>query len=262
MYPILTRHGSFFFYSYTAAMALGLLLSLALIHWQTRRQSPIPPAEQANAVGPRPQSTILISILISLLLSRTFFVAANWDYYAANLDETWLLWQGGYSYHGALIGGFAALWALLRRRGLPFAPVGGLLALPMALWSAFGWLACYLHGCAYGRQAFIGPLAADLPDNFGVFAIRYQTQLMGLLLSLLALVILWWARRRLPPRALFWLAVLLLSAARALVNAFRGDPMPLLANIRLDLLLDATLALIASIILIQDLLRPPKSARK
>lgn len=252
MYPILTRHGSFLFHSYTAVMALGLLLSLALVHYQLRRNVLSNPQS--------PISSLLPSILISLLPSRALFVAANWDYYAANLDETWLLWQGGYSYHGALLGGFVALWLLLRRRGIPFAPVGGLLALPMALWSAFGWLACYLDGCAYGRQTFIGPLAADLPDTFGVFAIRYQTQLMGLVLSLLALVILWLVRRRLSPGALFWLTVFLLSAARALVNAFRGDPMPLLANTRLDLLLDATLALTAGIILIRERLQPPKGA--
>lgn len=242
MHPILTRHGSFFFYSYTAAMGLGLALAVGLAIYQARRQTA--DGGPRSVVG-RLLDGVIVALFAALLAGRAAFVAANWDYYAGNLDETWLLWEGGISYHGAVGGGLLALWLSSRLHGLPFARLGGLLALPMALWTAFGWLACYLEGCVYGRETFIGPLSADLPDTFGVFAVRYQTQVIGLALSLLILALLWWVRRRVKPGVLFWLTVMLLSAARATVDTLRGDPMPVLINLRLDLLLDAALALFA-----------------
>lgn len=242
MHPILTRYGSFLYYSYTAIMGLGLLLSLGLALRESRRRTG---DGRRTVTGAAWLDGVIVALLAALLVGRIAFVTANWDYYVDNLDETWLLWQGGIGYHGAVGAGLIALWLWSRLREIPFAPLGGLLALPMALWTAFGWLACYLDGCVYGRETFFGPLSAGLPDSFGVFAVRYQTQLIGLALSLLALALLWWARRRLQPVALFWLAVLLLSAARALVDTLRGDPMPLVADLRLDLILDAAMALLA-----------------
>lgn len=240
MHPILTRYGSFLYYSYTAVMGLGLALAIGLAVHEARQ-----PAEDGRW---RPAvrtllDAIVAALFVALLVGRVAFVLANWDYYVNDLDETWLLWQGGISYHGAVSGGLLAFWIWSRFRGTSFARLGGLLAMPMALWTTLGWLACYLDGCVYGRETFLGPLAADLPDDFGVFAVRYQTQLIGLVLSLLALAVLWRLRRRLPSSAFFWLTVFLLSASRAVVDTLRGDGVPLLSGLRLDLLLDVMLAL-------------------
>jgi len=251
VYPILARYGSFLFYSYTAAMGAGLLLALGLAWRQARRSR--------TAIGTHSYEgwpdAVIVGLAVALVVGRVLFVAVNWDYYQDNLDESWLLWQGGISYHGAVLTGLLALWVWSRLHGVSFGALGGLLALPAAVWSAFGWLACYLDGCAYGRETLIGPLAADLPDNFGVFAVRYQTQLMGVALSLLALALLWWARRRMSRTALFWTALFLLSAGRAAVDVVRGDPMRVIAGLRLDFVADATLALAAVLGLVVTLWR-------
>ena len=255
MHPILTRYGSFLYFTYTAVMGLGLALALGLAAFEGGRQT----SESGSGEGGLSRPTVrglwsvsagwldgvIIALLTALVAGRGVFVAANWDYYVDNLDETWLLWQGGISYHGAVGAGFLVLWLWSRWRGVSFERLGGMLAMPMVVWTAFGWLACLLEGCAYGRETFIGPLSADLPDSFGVYAVRYQTQLMGLLFSFLALVVLLWTRRHLRPGTLFWFAVLLLSASRTVVDTFRGDAMPLIAGLRVDLLLDSGLALIA-----------------
>lgn len=240
MYPILRRYGPFFLYSYTVAMGVGLLLALGLTAYRARRREVHLPWLDG----------FLLSLFAGLAGGRLAYVAANWSYYQAHLSEAWLVWRGGLSYHGALAAGLVALWAWCRWQDVPFARVAGLLAPGLALGSAFGWLACYLEGCAYGRETFLGLLASDLPDSYGVYAVRYQTQLAGLLLSVLALLLLWAMRRRLGPLALFWLALFLLSAGRFAVSLIRGDAVPLVAGFRLDTLLDGTLTLLSAIALL------------
>lgn len=255
MYPILTRYGPFFLYSYTVVMGVGLLAAVGVGRLETKRL-------ETGRLGSWVDGMIW-AVGVGLVVGRAVFVGANWGYYAQNVGESWLLWQGGISYHGAVIAGLAALWAWSHRRGVPFARLGDLLALPMAVWSVFGWLACYLEGCAYGRETFIGLLSADLPDSYGVFAVRYQTQMMGLAFSLLAVAALWWARRRgLSDGRLFWLALLLLSWGRALVGVLRGDEMVMLGAVRVDVLLDAALAGMALVLLVVGAVREPPVQRK
>lgn len=239
MHPILRRYGPFFLYSYTVAMGLGLLLALGLTAYRARRRD-----------GDWPwMDGVLVGLFAALVGGRLAYVAANWTYYQAHLNEAWLVWRGGLSYHGALVAGLVALWAWCRRQTFPFAPIAGLLTPAMVLWSAFGWLACYLEGCAYGRETFLSLLASDLPDSYGVYAVRYQTQLSGILLSILALLVVWAMRRRLNPLALFWLALFLLSVGRFAVSLMRGDAMLLLGGVRLDTLLDGTLTLLSALAL-------------
>ncbi|MCB0007570.1 MAG: hypothetical protein KDE04_13990, partial [Anaerolineales bacterium] len=114
-------------------------------------------------------------------------------------------------------------------------PLLSTLALPLALAWSGGWLACYLEGCAYGAPTTLSPLAADLPDSFGVFALRYQTQLLGLAGALLTLTLLYlWQRRAGRQPRQFWLTLALLSAQQLLLLPWRGDPAPILLGWRLD----------------------------
>ena len=247
MYPILGRYGPFLFYTYTAVMGLGLFAAAGLAAWRARHR-PVPFA-WADAS--------LVTLFAALLGGRLAYVAGNWVYFQENLDEILLIWEGGLSYHGALAAGLLALWSWARVRALAFGAVAGFWALPAVLWNAFVWLACYLDGCAYGRETLLGLLAADLPDSYGVYAVRYQSQLLGLGLSILALLALWLVRRRARLLFQFWLALFLVSLGRFVVSLLRGDAMPLLYGVRLDTVMDGALALFSALILLIHWLRRP-----
>jgi phosphatidylglycerol:prolipoprotein diacylglycerol transferase len=236
MYPILARYGPFFLYSYTVVIGLGLAAALGLTAWLERRD---------DHARPGWIDGLLIGLLAGLVAGRAVFVWANRPYFQENPGEVLLVWQGGVSYHGLLIAGLLAfsIW-LLRRRQSP-GSYAGLLAPALAVGSAFGWLACWFEGCAYGQETVFGPLAGDLPDSFGVRGLRYQTQLIGLALSLLALLLVLALRRRVRPVQLLWLALLALSAGRVVVGLLRGDAAPMLGQLRLDVVADAILALVA-----------------
>jgi phosphatidylglycerol:prolipoprotein diacylglycerol transferase len=238
MLPILSRYGPFFLYSFTVVMGLGVGASIGLAAWQARRH----PARLAGWLD-----GLLAAAGVGLLAGRAAYVGANWDYFQAHPAEAALVWQGGLSYHGALFGGLAGLWLWRRRRppGATYLEYAALFGPPLAFASFFGWVACWYEGCAYGREAVLGPLAADLPDTYGVYALRYQSQLFGALLSLVIALLLVWRQQRRPGGRNFWLALLLISASRAVVTLFRGDAAPLVGAYRLDTLLELGLALVA-----------------
>lgn len=237
MYPILYRW-YFFIYSYTVLLALGLAAAIALTAWLARR---LP--------APGWPDGLLAALLAAVAGGRIAFVWWEWDYFVLHPQEAWQVWRGGLGYHGALLAGLAALWLWARARRRPWGSYAGLLAPGLALGSAFGWLACYAEGCGYGRETLPGLLAADLPDAFGVLAMRYQTQLLGFALALVACATAVWLLQRWSRTAVFWYTLTVLSLGHLLIGPLRADPAPTLAGIRLDLWLDATLAISALILL-------------
>lgn len=235
MFPILGSYGGVYFHSYTVVMGIGLVVVWGVIAWQRSR--------------PGQADRLLVCLLTGLVGGRIGFVLANWGYFEQHPTEIWLVWHGTLSYHGWLLAGWIALMLMYRSQWLAIAdrlaPAGTILAM-------FGWLACLLAGYGYGREGFIGPLTAELPDQFGLLAVRYQTQLAGMLFSLLATILMWpWPGIRLRPGQRFWLALFLLSSGRVILSFFRADPIPTLAGFRLDTLLDSLLLLFAFIQLLR-----------
>lgn len=223
VYPILTRLGPFFVYSYTAVFAVGLLLSWTL----TRRYA-------ATQRLPDWPDAALAALLFGWLGARLSFVALNWGYFAQRPSELVQLWQGGLTAYGGLAGGLLGLKLWCWRRKRSFLPYANLFSPALLLLIATGWGACWLEGCAYGAETTLGPFSAGLPDSFGVFAVRYQTQLLGVGLNLLLLALLpwwptWWKNGRLFPLTLLCTNLIHLG-----LTALRGDAAPLLLGRRLD----------------------------
>ncbi|RMG92561.1 MAG: hypothetical protein D6706_16675 [Chloroflexi bacterium] len=238
MYPILGQYGRFFLYSYTTVLALGILAGIGLT------------ARQAQG---RPQhlwlNAFLVAFIAAMLGGRLGFVWHEWHYFQERPYEIWQLWQGGYAYHTALITALAALWLWARYHQLSFGLITSWLTPAFALVQLAGWIACWLEACAYGRSTLPGLLAADLPDQFGVFDIRYQTQLMGIIWHTAVLFFTLRFSTRLPPTARFWATLTLISFGRSLISPLRGDPTFHLSQWRLDTLLDITLAILSLILL-------------
>lgn len=238
MYPILARYGPFLIYSYEFVLAIGIGACIGLAAWLTRekRQLRIP---LVNA--------ILISVLLAMVGGRIVFVLAEWSYYVEEPGEIWLVWRGGLSYHGALIVGLVSLWVWTIWRKHSFKDFTGFLAPALALISVFGWFACWLEGCAYGEETALSLLSGDLPDSYGVYSVRYQTQMMGLILSALLFSVVLLLYRRLRPLQLFWLTVGGLAVGRLIVTLFRGDEAPMIGTFRVDTITDGLMALAALI---------------
>ena len=236
MTDILARYGPYFLYTYTVVLGLGLALALGLTAALARRD--------AGGELDGWLDGALAAAAGALLGGRAVFVWLNAAYFAENPVEAWQLGLGGLNYHGALVGGLAALWLWARLSRRPFWPYAGLMTPGLALLVAFGWAACAVEGCAYGRAAAPGLWAGDLPDDAGVYALRYRTQLAGAMGALLVFAGAWWAAARLRPATLFWGTLGGLALVHAVVALGRGDASPVVLGVRL--VVWAELALLAT----------------
>ncbi len=244
MSDILARYGPFFLYSYTLIMGVGVVAALGVTAGLARRVGRAGWFDGVLAGGAG-----------ALVAGRVLFVWLNAEYFGENPFEAWQMWLGGLNYHGALLGGLAGVWLWARLARRPLGDYAGLLAPGLALLAAFGWAACRFEGCAYGLPAPAGVWAADLPDDLGVFALRYRTQLFGAIGSAGVFVLALWAFGRARPGVLFWGVLGGLSLVRAAVALGRGDPAPEPAGLRFDLMVDLAIAAISLAMVVKEWLR-------
>jgi len=237
MYPYLFRTPWFFIYSYTAVFLIGILISIGI----TARIN-------QKLTVPGWFDGWLVSMAGAIIGGRLGFVWVSWAYYQERPSELGL-WRGGISYHAALVAGMVALgvWCWVKKR--PFFNLLNLFAPALALINAFGWLACWLEGCAYGATTTLGPFATDLPDAFGVFAVRYQTQWLGVGTSLLIFAFAIWQINRGKTNTLFGWVLLTLSLSHLGITFLRGDAVTMLGIFRIDTLLDSIFVLFSPILL-------------
>lgn len=239
MIPILNRIGPFLIYGYTVILSLGILAAIGLTGWLAQKK----PIEKWF-------DAVLVCLVCGTIGGRVGFVAANWEFFHERTTSIPRLWQGGYSYLGALFAAILGLWLWTWLTHSKFATYTDLLAPGFALMCAFGWMACWLEGCAYGQEATIGLLTADLPDEFGVFAVRYQTQLLGMVWSLFVFAFIMLTRTRWHIGQLFWLTLALLSLGNIGIIYLRGDPAPMINLMRLDMIINGTIVLISALFML------------
>jgi len=122
-------------------------------------------------------------------------------YYAANPLEALMVWKGGMSFHGGLLGVIAALALYARQRGRPFLEVMDLIAPCVPLGLASGRVGNFINGELWGRAADPSlPWAMVFPQS-GSDIPRHPSQLYQVALEgVLLFVVLWLYARK--PRAL------------------------------------------------------------
>ena len=230
MSPNLFHVGPISVDSYTAVLGLGLFLGLVIIY---RR------AGLRIARRERWLDGALVALAAGVLGARLGFVAANWTYYEGRTGQILKFWLGGLEWRGALVGATLATLIYCWARKLQFWRLADELALVAPLVGVAGWVGCLLAGCAYG-EVLDQPhwLAADLPDIFGVWALRYNVQLLAVGWSLNVGLVLWWAQRRLPAGGTFALFLMLFGAGMGIIDSLRGDVSPLVRGWRSDVLAD------------------------
>ncbi|MCB1981987.1 MAG: prolipoprotein diacylglyceryl transferase [Rhodoferax sp.] len=121
-------------------------------------------------------------------------------HFLAHPLEIPMLWQGGMSFHGGMLGVIAALMLYARARGRPWLQVTDLVAPCVPTGLASGRIGNFINGELWGRAADPSlPWAMVFPQS-GSDLPRHPSQLYQFALEgLLLFVLLWWfARRRRP----------------------------------------------------------------
>jgi len=121
-------------------------------------------------------------------------------YYAAHPLEVFMVWKGGMSFHGGMLGVIVAMIAFARSRGRPWLQVTDLVAPCVPTGLASGRIGNFINGELWGRPADPSlPWAMVFPQS-GSDVPRHPSQLYQFALEgLLLFAVLWWFGRKPRP---------------------------------------------------------------
>ena len=180
-------------YGLTYLVAFGLFLWLATL--RTRQ-----PQFRQTGWSRRDVEDMLfwgvLGVIIGGRLGYAFFYKPG--YYSANPLEVAMVWKGGMSFHGGLLGVIGALALYARQRGRPFFEVMDLIAPCVPLGLASGRVGNFINGELWGRAADASlPWAMVFPQS-GTALARHPSQLYQVALEGVLLFVLLWLYARKP----------------------------------------------------------------
>ncbi|GIV17811.1 MAG: prolipoprotein diacylglyceryl transferase [Armatimonadota bacterium] len=215
MHPVLFHLGPLEVRSYGVMIVLGFALAV----WWSMRVAPryrIDPEQILDFV--------LLTALAGVIGARVVYVALDWHNFAQEPWRVLYFWEGGLSFHGAVIGGGLAVALLAQRKGIPFLQLADVLAPGVALAYSVGRIGCFLGGCCYGVPTDL-PWACSFQDPFRPHVHTppsHPTQIYASLSNLLIFALL--ARMQKPPHPagkVFWAYITLYGVYRFLVEFWR-----------------------------------------
>ncbi|MGQ9488819.1 MAG: prolipoprotein diacylglyceryl transferase [Armatimonadota bacterium] len=215
MHPILFHIGSLEVRSYGVMIVLGFALAV----WRAMRVAPRYGIDAEQILD-----LVLVTAASGILGARLVFVALDWHSFTEQPLRILYFWEGGLSYHGALIGGVLAVAFLAQRKGIAFLHLADVLAPSVALAYAVGRIGCFLGGCCYGVPTDL-PWACSFQDPFNQHIHTppsHPTQIYASLSNLLIFALL--ARMQKPPHPMgkvFWAYLVFYGVYRFVVEFWR-----------------------------------------
>ena len=223
--------------TYTLAVALGIVVSAGFGVYRLHTI-----ARPAHIID-----VYLGGLVGGAILARAIHVLLNWNYFAYNLSEITAVSTGGLDWHGAVFGALLGMVIVARWRRIDPALAIDSLTPALALITLTAWFGCWSASCAYGVEV---PSLADYPaamvwegpDVFGIYAPRFDTQVIGMAFSIgllviagLLIVLPFFRRSR------FWIVLGLMSLGMFGIGFWRGDYALYADGLRLDQWLDGVM---------------------
>ncbi len=130
---------------------------------------------------------LIIGLIVGARLGYIIFY--NLRFYIQNPLEIFILWHGGLSFHGGLIGTFIAGYLIIKKRKMDFFKVADLVIPTCPIGLGFGRIGNFINGELYGKPsdlpwAMVFPNAGPLP--------RHPSQLYEASLEGMCLFIILW----------------------------------------------------------------------
>lgn len=215
------------------------------------------------------ENTFFLTILAGIVGARLYHVLNEWSYYAAHPGDIAKIWNGGLAIHGAMIAGGIAIWLYGRRRSIGPALLFDLAAPALLFGQAIGRWGNYFNQELFGRPTNLPwgiPIdTLNRPIEYFDFPFFHPTFLyesLGAAAIGSLLLALHRVRLRRGPTgqqhalgSIALVAFLLEPLLRAATELLRVDRVPLIAGVRLPLLVSIIIALAAGVILILQLKR-------
>ncbi len=181
--PVIFEIGPLSIRWYGLMYLVGFTASYMLVKYQIKKKNLNIKKEDIDSLF----SYCVLGLIIGARIGYVVFY--NLNYYISNPLESFALWQGGLSFHGGLIGSFAAGAYYIKKRGLDFWTIIDLFTVTAPIGLACGRFGNFINGELYGRVTdvywgMIFPTGGPLP--------RHPSQLYELLFEGIVLFILLW----------------------------------------------------------------------
>ncbi len=169
--------------------ALAYIGGLTIAWWYCRRLTARPPREVNAEAFDDFLFWATLGILIGGRLGYVLFYKP--EFYLANPLEILMIWQGGMSFHGGLLGVAVAEIAFARRRGIPLLALTDIVAAAAPVGLFLGRIANFVNGELFGRPsevswAMVFPRGGPLPRHPSQL---YEAGLEGILLFLVLYIL-------------------------------------------------------------------------
>ncbi len=181
--PVLIHIGPISIRWYGLMYLAGFTASYMLVKYQINKKKLAVKMEDIDSLF----SYCVIGLIVGARIGYIIFY--NLDYYVGNPLEALVLWQGGLSFHGGLVGAVTAGAWYVKKRGLDFWTIADLVIVTAPIGLGLGRLGNFINGELYGRVTdvywgMVFPSGGPLP--------RHPSQLYELLFEGIVLFILLW----------------------------------------------------------------------
>lgn len=216
--PVLLHLGPLQVRWYGLMYVLGFIASYLLVRHQIRRYNLTALARQFENLN----LVLIISLVLGARLGYVLFY--NPGYYLENPQNILATWQGGMSFHGALLGMLAGGLIFCRITGLSFWQSADVYIITTPIGLGLGRIGNFINGELYGRisdvpWAMVFPAGGPLPRHPSQL---YEAFLEGVVLfSLLWLLKNRYWQRGWPTGSLLALFLLFYGILRTVVELFR-----------------------------------------
>ena len=168
--------------------------------------------------------------------------------------EVLMIWHGGMSFHGGLIGAAVVGYFFSKKHKISFLSLADIVVIPAALALFFGRIANFINAEHFGFVTNV-PWCVNFnaETNAGELVCRHPSQLYEALKNLLIFISLLFIslKNTYKKGFIFWLFILFYGFLRFVTNIWRADP-PLFWGISTGQLLSAVMFVVALVVIITN----------
>ncbi len=246
-------------HSYGLFLVVGFFLSTWLACLEAKRRGYDP-----NIILDAAMPLLLVSIALCRVLYFLVY-PSQWRGFGEFLQ----IWNGGLSFHGAIIGALGTLLYFSYARKIPFGTLCDTISPGMFLGYGVGRIGCFMNGCCYGHTSDL-PWAVIFPEETNRALLTppsHPAQLYSTFLALILFGVMWSVRKKPAfnrfPGQLAMLLLAFYAVERFIIEIFRSGAT---APLAFDWLTKAQLASVIGLVVLAVLYgvlarRPQPKAR-
>jgi phosphatidylglycerol:prolipoprotein diacylglycerol transferase len=212
--PVIFKIGPLSMRWYGLMYILGFVSSYLLVTYQLKKKN----LKIDRAIIDDLFFYLILGLIVGARLGYVIFY--NLGFYLQNPLDIFVIWRGGMSFHGGLIGTFIAGYIVIKRKKLNFFATADLIIPTCPIGIGFGRLGNFINGELFGKPASV-PWAMVFPD--GGPLPRHPSQLYEMFFEgILLFFILWiYKDRKKREGNVFSLFLILYGLFRIFCELFR-----------------------------------------